>query len=734
MLAYGTAILLLVTAASAQNEAEWSAHTSMRPVQQVVYHAGMVWCATGGGVLRYDPATGEYGRFTRLQGLAGNEALSAVADANGDLWFGTNGQGLSRLRLGRATFDPPCLAFAGLRVQALASIGRDLFVGTDQGISLFLGDEAVVKETYLQLGAFPKGTGVQALAVHDSVLWAAAEAGMAWADLSLPNLQDPDSWNSWSHSQQVEDVLVQEGQILCATGRGLFRYEPATSSFTRDYPRIHPFAALGTWDGAPVAASASGGLYRREGPLEWRRIAADLGWIGGLSRDAEELWIGSEQGLRRHGPPRLPDLEEPPANQFYEMVQGADGSLWLASVPDDRITPALGLYRLWGQRWQTHDRSRGLPSDVAVSLATDQQGQLWVGTWGEGLAVRLLDGSWHQLTWSNSTLWGVRDNNTFVVISDIQRDADGLMWLANVQAGLVVMDGYPPERSWRHRQGELGLGERTDMGRLAISPSGLKWLATPTDGFLLFDDGGTPFSAGDESVVHVNTQNESRLSSDRVADLVLVGEGRLWVATDNGLNQIEVHYDRGSRTLSIPSWVVHGTADGLPSDDITDLEIGAAGGLWVGTTAGLAHIDGQGDVTAYTTANSGLIDDRVRSLLYDADDEAVWIGTRHGLSRLQLSEPDTPSPGSVEFHPHPLMAGSGTPVAFATVAPGSVLRIYTLAGELVAQLQAEPGEDRIVWDGLNRAGFVVASGIYLFLLEGPDGQLRRGKLAVVRDR
>ena len=707
----------------------------MRPVEQVLYHGGEVWCATGGGVLRYDPATAEYGSLTRLQGLAGNHVLSITVDGAGDLWFGTQNTGLSRLRQEQVKFDPPVLAFADLAAQALVAVGDHLFVGTELGISLFLADELVVGESYQQLGDFPRNTAVRALVTADGVLWAATGEGVAWADLSSPNLLDPDSWDTWDHTAAVLDILAVDGLVLAATETGLFRFRPESGSFLGDNTSTASFTSLGIWQGLPVAASAGGELLQRVRAGQWRRLARGLGRVGGMSRHAEALWIGTETGLTSHGSPAPSALQEPPGNQFYEMAKAADGSLWMASVPNDRVTPALGLYRFSATRWETIDSRSGLSSDVAISLAVGPEDRMWVGTWGHGLAVGDEHG-WQTRTWSNSELWGIRDDNTFVVISDIQRDADGLMWLANVQAGLVVMDGFPPRQSRRYTQQELGLDEGRDIGKFAISPSGLKWIATPKDGLLLFDDGGTPFTSGDEVVVHVNTLNEQRLSSDRVRDVLVEGETKLWVATDNGLNEVQVRYDRDAGGLEVLSWQVHGSTDGLPADEINDLERDAVGDLWIATTSGLAQMAVGGEITVHTAAGGGLIDDRVQSLLYDEQDNAMWIGTRSGLSRLQLAEAEDPdvSQPNLTFYPHPFTPAAGTPLIFADVAPGSVLRIHTVAGELVAELTAEPPDNRITWEGLNRAGFVVASGMYFFVLEEPTGRRHRGKLAVIGTR
>ena len=70
--------------------------------------------------------------------------LSVAVDEEGDLWFGTDGRGLSRLRSGTQVFDPPFLDFEGLRITALAAEEGRVYVGTDQGISVFLTDKEEV--------------------------------------------------------------------------------------------------------------------------------------------------------------------------------------------------------------------------------------------------------------------------------------------------------------------------------------------------------------------------------------------------------------------------------------------------------------------------------------------------------------------------------------------------------------------------------------------------------------
>ena len=111
-----------------------------------------------------------------------------------------------------------------------------------------------------------------------------------------------------------------------------------------------------------------------------------------------------------------------------------------------------------------------------------------------GIDVRDANGQWQNLTANNSALEGI-GSDTFVAISDIDRDANGLLWIANVRngLGLVVMDGWPPQQAALNNQLDFGMSPDRDMSKIAIGPNGLKWVGTALDGFLLLDDGGTPF-------------------------------------------------------------------------------------------------------------------------------------------------------------------------------------------------------------------------------------------------
>ncbi|SVE61872.1 uncharacterized protein METZ01_LOCUS514726, partial [marine metagenome] len=219
-----------------------------------------------------------------------------------------------------------------------------------------------------------------------------------------------------------------------------------------------------------------------------------------------------------------------------------------------------------------------------------------------------------------SVIEGIPSASKFVVISDIERDADGFMWLINVLVGIAVVDGFPEQRGFLFRQTDFGLNPGVDLYRMAIAPDGLKWICSRTDGLILLDDGGTPFTAGDDRMLLLNSDFDSRLSSERAFDIVVNAEGVVWLATDSGVNSIHGRYSRDTGTFDVESWQVYNTFDGLPSNEINALESDDFGNVWVGTESGLTQIDGNRRVAfTLTASNSGLIDNRVKGLLYDRE-------------------------------------------------------------------------------------------------------------------
>jgi hypothetical protein len=197
--------------------------------------------------------------------------------------------------------------------------------------------------------------------------------------------------------------------------------------------------------------------------------------------------------------------------------------------------------------------------------------------------------------------------------------------------------------------------------------------------------------------------------------------GVTWMAGSGGLSSFE---DR---------WRTVRTTFG----DVWDVEVDRFGDKWVATSEGLYVLKGYGTewtdfsetFDKYDASNSPLDGSPVKALSFDADG-ALWIGTGGGgIFKLTLSR-EEPAKQWVDVFPNPYYSwkdADGKGIRFLGFLQGSMISIFTVAGDLVAEV--EPTEP---WYGKNMDGEEVVSGVYVYHAYAEDGREFMGKLVIVR--
>jgi ligand-binding sensor domain-containing protein len=220
-------------------------------------------------------------------------------------------------------------------------------------------------------------------------------------------------------------------------------------------------------------------------------------------------------------------------------------------------------------------------------------------------------------------------------------------------------------------------------------------------------------------------------------------DGSIWVGTSAGL----VRYSQGR----IDSFTVKTDIrdEGLIGGTVCDIEFDGRGRLWVATNRGLNLIDPDGTITAaYTTALewqrnlqliypsdviSPLPDHSCSALAYDPSGGFIWIGTKNGLARFDANEPvEVVRPMSdMSLYPNPVHAARGDNALRIWGISGLVdIRVYNLEGELVHEVTGV-AEREVAWDLLTINGYQASSGIYIVYVKGTGGTSMR-KVAVIR--
>ncbi len=98
-------------------------------------------------------------------------------------------------------------------------------------------------------------------------------------------------------------------------------------------------------------------------------------------------------------------------------------------------------------------------------------------------------------------------------------------------------------------------------------------------------------------------------------------------------------------------------------------------------------------------------------------------------ANVTLTSPET---SKIRVYPNPWRADRETVrrITLASLPAGSSVKIMTISGHLVKRVAVEG--TTAVWDLTNEAGDSVASGIYLYLVQGPGGESSRGKMALMQ--
>jgi len=82
-------VLILVSSVSA--EGIWTNYTNGNYINDIAVEGDYIWCATQGGVVRWNMQNGTYVKFTSADGLANNNVRSIAIDADNVKWFATSG-------------------------------------------------------------------------------------------------------------------------------------------------------------------------------------------------------------------------------------------------------------------------------------------------------------------------------------------------------------------------------------------------------------------------------------------------------------------------------------------------------------------------------------------------------------------------------------------------------------------------------------------------------------------
>ena len=295
-----------------------------------------LWAAVNTGFAALK--TGDLGwTYKNITGNA-SPTRSLVRDAAGNLWIGTNGNGVYQWN--GTTFASHATTADGLpgnQVRALAVDHTDrLWVGTDGGLALRANGYWLAFTT---ANSALVSNDIQALGVDalDRIWVGTAANGISILD---PDAQNGPEWLSQTTADglpanTITGIATEPlGAVWAATGQGLARWDPATATWTKHTTAT---GALPN-DSAESVASDPLGRARAgtDGGLGWQTAS---GWrafhatgsalagdgVGAVAADADRGWAVAGGGLALRGEIKGPIGTFAPVVTSFTPPQGPPG-------------------------------------------------------------------------------------------------------------------------------------------------------------------------------------------------------------------------------------------------------------------------------------------------------------------------------------------------------------------------------------------------------------------------
>lgn len=479
---------------------------------------------------------------------------------------------------------------------------------------------------------------IRSIAEVDQQLYITSNEGTAWTELDLrtEQMRNRSHKESGIPTNQIRQFYKdKEERLWMASDKGLLMKPPGRDTLLQYLPEDTTFPntverIFGTEDGRLWLQMATG-FYSFD-PL--RTSFQSLDWyfleknpVRAFFEDRDgRLWIGTDEGLylvdwlndsiERVGAKGALAL----SSQAIRAIQsGTDGKLYVGTM--DGLN-ALDFKKEENTIFQSEAQSSQYISEDRVScLFTDQQGLLWIGTWGRELQYLNFQRPPFQYLQVP-----IPEANNINAIQSI----DNSLWLGTENKGLVRINLSTKDvKYWSNGS---GLGSR-QVYALSLWKNKL-WVGLGLDGYLNCID------PQKEELSLFSPQNAG-LPDEEIWAMTTDKEDHLWVAGEKSLFEVKNLNSDGSLELG-RQFTTFSNEEGEPVEiGPRSLEVDQDNQLWIGTAKnGLLKLDLSSERFTHFPSDPNDLSScpgAYVNTIYEDSKGQIWVGTSTGVGRLDVS-------------------------------------------------------------------------------------------------
>ena len=305
--------------------------------------------------------------------------ISVAETSDGKFWMGTRDVGLFLWDQGK--YSPVNKGLPDTKINSLLAIDKALWIGTDDGVVLWDGNEI----TKTQVPATLNHVQVLSLARDsDSNIWIGTNQGLRRLNSAgFSSFED----TGFASSEPVNAIFEdREGNLWVGSTTGIERVRD--SSFITYSASKNP-AAQGSGtvyidpQGRRWIGPSEGGLYWEKDkqivPVTNDGLGRDV--VYSLAGQKNEVWVGRQRSGLTHlqyedGALRSRTFSESDGlvkGGIYSLCVTRDGTVWAGSLSG-------GVSQLKDGKLTTFTTANGLPSNSVTAILEGTDGTIWFGT------------------------------------------------------------------------------------------------------------------------------------------------------------------------------------------------------------------------------------------------------------------------------------------------------------------------------------------------------------------
>jgi ligand-binding sensor domain-containing protein/serine phosphatase RsbU (regulator of sigma subunit) len=510
--------------------------------------------------LRSEAQTYNFKNYNTDQGLAQSQVLSVFQDSKGYMWFGTNSGGLSKFDGNRFQTITSSDGLIDNEVFSIIENNRhELLFGTTKGLSVFNGF------SFQNFGEKEglKSPVIKKLLFDGKKTWIGTENGVFTFENNTIKAFNEDSilsnstvWNIFKDKDEnLWFATFQNGVVYYNTKNKNFKHFGTSQGLTNDF-----VFSIGQMDNGSILVGTQTGLNIITksfvvSPVNQLKNNINISFSNIFNKGKNVFYFGTfsegllEYNFNTNSIKAYNATNGLTNNIILPLLKDREGNLWVG-------TAGNGVYKYYNDKFIYYTKESGLPNNFVDAVSEDSNGNLWLAINGRGLTR--INGKTHTNFKADFKSTNSLPDNAVKAILPVE---NGKIYFGT-ESGLCL---FSNEKFYSiHNQ----LFDKKYIQSLYKDSKGKIWIGT---------------NEGVFSISHDSIQEEKVINSFRKEGLLFLilfitedAQGNLLIGLENGL----INYSNNKAVLINDK---AGFVKSKVSSGIKDFK----GNIWFGTADGL---------------------------------------------------------------------------------------------------------------------------------------------------